>query len=171
MLFAVAALVTLAGPSRAAVEASCSLSATRAEPGAAMTADVDHVAPGTQVTLTFDHGALADAVAGTTGRATVTWRVPADVRAGVHSVVLVGQGVYCDAIAFRVGASGSSSGAAPAEGTVGAAGRSPSTRTVPGGDGTNVVMVAVAGAVAGLAAIGAGLQALRVLRRRRHLAH
>ena len=182
-------------------QASCSLSATTASPGDAVTARIEHVAPGTQVTLTFDGAAVGDAVTDANGTAAINWRVPNDASTGDHSVVFVGQSVYCDASAngFRVVASesggavapagagvsaggtvggaasgdvpGSASTAALAEGTVGAAaGRAPGgTGTKPsgsGGGGVAAVAVAVA-ATAGVAAIGGGAQAVRVLRRRR----
>ena len=177
-------LVLLAGPvaaSASTAEASCSLSAHTTSPGDVITARVEHVARGTQVTLTFDGASVGDAVTDATGVAAVNWTVPNDASAGDPSVVLVGQSVYCNASAngFRVVAGASGGPAAPdgsgtgvlAEGTVGAAaGRVPrETGAKPSGSGAggaSPLVVAVA-AIAGVAAIGGGAQAVRVVLRRR----
>ena len=175
------------------VQASCSLSASSAAPGEAVSARIEHVAAGTHVTLTFDGAAVGDATTDGSGAAAINWVVPSDASDGDHNVAFVGESVYCDASAngFRVvvaeaaavggggrdvsrsdGSSAPESSSNSAQGTVGgAAGRAPRSTppTASAGGGASPVVVAVAVTV-GVAAVGGGAAAgARIIIRRRRL--
>ena len=111
-----------------------------------MTITGENFKPGTTVTFTLDSDpvVLGSAIVAANGTVSLTARVPADVRAGEHTVVISGTGVDGEAVEVSIPL------------TVVAAGSSPSAGTTPSASATAGASQPATSPPAGIDGAGSG---------------